>query len=83
MLVLQKIWRPFFSCYLRLEIRPFALLLMNSNMNIYAHELIHLHHNNIHKVDTTTSYNINKYQKDFVQTEVLSEEYLRKGNKNI
>ena len=26
MLVFQKIWRALFSCYLRFEIRPFALL---------------------------------------------------------
>ena len=31
MLVFRKIWPAFFSCYLRFEIRLFALLPMNTN----------------------------------------------------
>ena len=49
---------------------------MNYNMKS-AHELIHLHHDNIHKVDTTKSYDVNKYLNKFGQTEVFSEEHLR------
>ena len=42
MFVLWKIWHPLFSCYLRFEIRPFALLPTKQELRFFVKNRNHM-----------------------------------------